>query len=157
MTTTDKNKDIAFMKKAILLAKKAFKEDEVPIGAIIVKEGKIIARGSNKRNKSRDATDHAEIIAIKRACKKLGDWRLNGAVMYVTLEPCAMCAGAAVNARLDRVVFGAYDNMAGCCGSVADVPDKFKPNHTTEVTGGVLAEECSALIKEFFNKKRKSL
>ena len=143
------------MKKALAEAKKALEADEVPVGAVVVAGGKIIARAHNKRNATKDATEHAEMIAIKKACKKIGDWRLNGAELYVTLEPCAMCAGAAVNARLDRIVFGAFDSKAGCCGSVMDIPNGFRLNHALSAVGGVLGEECSKLITDYFKAKRK--
>ena len=148
--------DIFYMRKALAEAKKALALDEVPVGAVIVLDDKIIARAYNKRNKTKDATGHAEMIAIKKACKKIGDWRLNGAALYVTLEPCAMCAGAAVNARLDKIVFGAFDEKAGCCGSVMDIPNGFHLNHTVSAVGGVLGGECSKLITDYFKTKRKS-
>lgn len=157
MKNSNFNTDEYFMKQALLQAKKAFENNEVPVGVVIVNNGKIIARGCNKRNKSKDATEHAEIVAIKKACKAIGDWRLNGSTLYVTLEPCAMCAGAAVNARIDKIVFGAYDKQAGCCGSVIDIPQSFRLNHTTECIGGIKEKECSEIIVKYFKTKRKSL
>lgn len=146
-----------YMKQALRQAEKAYESDEVPVGAVIVLGGKIIARGRNKRNKSKDATEHAEMIAIKKACKAVGDWRLNGATLYVTLEPCAMCAGAAVNARISKIVFGASDENAGCCGTVMNIPKDFRLNHTTDCFGGVMENECAEILKKYFKSKRKSL
>ena len=147
--------DEIFMKKALAQAKLAQKHDEIPIGAVIVDaDGKVIARGRKNRNHSRDATEHAEIVAIRRACKRIGDWRLNRSVMFVTLEPCAMCVGACVNARLKRIVFGAYDVAAGCCASVTDLTQLFKLNHTTVAEGGVLMQECSTILSDYFKQKR---
>lgn len=147
-----------FMKEAVKQAKKAAAIGETPIGAVIVRGGKVIARGYNKRETKKNALLHAEIIAVDRACKKLGGWRLPGCDMYVTLEPCPMCAGAIVNARIENVYFGAYDYKSGCAGSKTDLfaPGLF--NHDVRVTGGVMEEECSALLSDFFrtlrNKKK---
>lgn len=145
--------DLFFMKKALAQAKLAFKEDEAPIGALIVKDGAVIARARNAREKKANALCHAEITAIDRACKKLGSWRLNGCELYVTLEPCAMCAGAIINARIKRVVFGAYDAKAGSFGSVVDL-NSLPYNHHPEVLGGVMREECSELLSSFFKGLR---
>lgn len=145
--------DNFFMKKALAQAKVAFKDEEAPIGAIIVKDGEIIARARNTREKKANALCHAEITAIDRACKKLGSWRLNGCELYVTLEPCAMCAGAIINARIKRVVFGAYDGKAGSFGSVVNL-NELPYNHHPEVVGGVMQEECSALLSSFFKGLR---
>lgn len=150
------NIDHFYMVQALKEAEKAFADDEVPVGAVIVMDGKILSRGRNRRDKTKDATKHAEMTAIERACKKTGDWRLNGATLYVTLEPCAMCAGAAVNARISKIVFGAYEPKAGCCGSALDVPKYFTPNHVTLSYGGVMREECSCLISDYFKTKRKN-
>lgn len=145
-----------YMRMAIGQAKKALLKDEVPVGAIIVDaSGKIIARAFNQRNTKKSVIAHAEILAIEKACKVIGDWRLNGCAMYVTLEPCAMCAGAIVNARIDKVYFGAKDPTAGCCGTVMNVTEHFILNHKTESEGGILAEECSQLITDYFKSKRK--
>lgn len=139
------------MKKALALAKSAGKKGEVPVGAVIVKNGKVIGCGKNKREKSKNAIWHAEMVAINKACKKLKDWRLDGSVMYVTLEPCMMCLGACLNARIKTVVFGAFDPKG----------EKLKErvvtslNHNLEVRGGVKEEECSQLLKEFFKSHRK--
>ena len=146
--------DIYFMKKAIQQAKRAEKLGEVPVGAVIVKDGKIIARGYNRRESLQMATAHAEHIAIEKACKKLGSWRLTGCTLYVTLEPCIMCAGAIVNARPDRVVIGTQDKKAGGMGGLTDI-FSLPVNHKPEVEFGVLQEECSGIIKDFFKALRK--
>ena len=143
-----------YMKKAIKLAYKAGERGEVPIGAVIVKDDIVIASAYNKRNESRDATSHAEVLAIKKACKKLGDWRLDGAEMYVTLEPCPMCAGAIVNARIKKVYFGAYERKSGAVMSNYQILFKGGLNHKTDAEGGVLEVECSNLLKKFFKEKR---
>lgn len=147
--------DEKFMKKALMEAKKARNEDEVPIGAVIVVDGKVIARGRNNRERTQNAVNHAEIIAIQKACKKTGSWRLDGATLYVTIEPCAMCMGAIINARIPRVVFGARDKKAGCCGTLYDL-NEGKFNHTTEVVDGVLQEECGEIIRTYFEEKRRN-
>ena len=143
------------MLEAIKQAQKAFSEDEVPIGCVIVKDGKVIARAHNTRNKSKSATSHAEIIAINKACKKLNDWRLNGCTLFVTVEPCPMCAGACYNSRVDAVVFGASDEKGGAFGGKIDLTNQNILNHKLNVVGGVLKQECNALIKKFFELKRK--
>lgn len=143
-----------YMKKAIKQAYKAEDKGEVPIGAIIVKDGKVISSAYNKRNFSCDATAHAEVLAIKKACKKIGDWRLDGAEMYVTLEPCPMCAGAIVNARIKKVYFGAYERKSGAVMSNYRILFSGCLNHKAEAEGGILEEECSALLKKFFSEKR---
>lgn len=148
------NNDIFFMKQALKCAKKALLLDEVPIGALIVKDGKIIAKGYNKSIKSTDTTAHAEIVAIRKACKKLDNYRLNDCTVYITIEPCAMCTGALIWARVKRIVFGAYDIKAGACGSIFDIPSEKKLNHKIEVSGGLLQEECATIIREFFKNKR---
>ena len=148
--------DELFMKAALKEAQKASEEGEVPIGCVIVKDGKIIARGRNAREKKKNAILHAEMIAIDKACKKLGGWRLWQCDLYVTLEPCPMCAGAIVNARIPRVVYGAKDANGGAFDSVLNLrsyPLCSKPT----VIGGVLENECSALLTAFFEKKRKKL
>jgi len=146
-----------FMKCALKQASVAMAKDEVPIGAVIVKDGKVLARAHNLRQTKRLATAHAEIIAIERACKKIGDWRLNGCEMYVTLEPCAMCAGAIANARISKLYFGAYEKKGGACGSVHNVLEHSGLNSNTEVHGGVLEGSCSELIKKFFENKRNKI
>ncbi|MBQ2875666.1 MAG: tRNA adenosine(34) deaminase TadA [Clostridia bacterium] len=145
--------DEYFMREAILEAKRAEEIDEVPIGAVAVRDGEIIARGFNTRETSRCATHHAELICINEACAALGGWRLPGVTLYVTLEPCAMCAGAIINARIPRVVYGASDHRFGALGSLVDL-SKIPFNHIPEVEGGVLGEECSSLLTEYFRKKR---
>lgn len=147
--------DIYFMRQAIKRAKKAASIGEVPIGAVIVKDNKIISSGYNKREKKNNSLLHAEIIAINRACKKLDAWRLEDCTLYVTLEPCPMCAGAVINSRIKRVVFGGYDSKAGVYGSVFNIAD-YAFNHKYEVTGGVLKEECTALLSDFFKQLRKT-
>lgn len=146
--------DERFMREAIKQAKKAAKLGEMPVGAVIVRNGEIISRGYNKRETKKNALLHAEIIAVERACKKLGGWRLPECEIYVTLEPCPMCAGAILNSRIDRVYFGAYDPKSGCAGSRINLMDMNLCNYTAEVMGGVMQEECAWLIKEFFRELR---
>ena len=143
-----------FMKEALKEAKKAYEKKEVPIGAIIVKDGKIISRGHNLRETKQDATLHAEMAAIAKACKKTGSWRLNGCDMYVTLEPCCMCAGAIISSRIDRVFIGALDTKSGAAGSVVNVFDIKQLNHKVEVHIGILEEDCKAIMKSFFKQLR---
>ena len=145
--------DIDFMREAIIEAEKAAAIGEVPIGAVIVRNGEIIARAHNERETGKDATRHAEIIAIEKACAALHGWRLIGCDLYVTLEPCPMCAGAIVNSRIVRVIYGASDLRAGAFGSVLNLND-YPLNHKPEIIGGVLADECLAPIQAFFKKKR---
>lgn len=148
--------DIKFMREALALAKKAAELGEVPVGAVVVNsEGIAIADAYNLRENKKSVSAHAEIIAIEQACRKLGDWRLSGCTLYVTLEPCPMCAGAIVNSRISRVVFGAYDMQAGCCGSVINF-NAYPFNHAFEIEGGVLKDECSAILADFFKNKRKN-
>ncbi len=144
-----------YMKMALLQAKKAEELGEVPIGAVIVKDGVVISKAYNMRNSKNQATAHAEILAIEKACKKLGDWRLDGAEMYVTLEPCPMCAGAIVNARIKTLYFGAFERKSGAVFSNFHILYKGVLNHKTEAQGGILKSECSNLLKEFFYSKRK--
>ena len=146
--------DEKYMKKAISQAKLAMKRDEVPIGCVIVYEGKVISRGYNLRNTRKNTLAHAELIAINRAAKKLGDWRLEGCTMYVTLEPCQMCAGALVQSRIDRVVIGCMNKKAGCAGSVINLLEMDGFNHKVEVDRGVLLGECSRLLTDFFKEMR---
>ena len=147
--------DEYFMSEAIRLARLAEEIDEVPVGALIVRDGEIIARAYNTRETSRCATHHAEVLAIEEACRVLGGWRLPGVTLYVTMEPCAMCAGAIMNARIPRVVFGAPDLRFGAFGSLFNLAE-MPVNHTPEVTGGVLSEECRELLSSYFKKKRKN-
>ena len=143
-----------WIKKAIRLAEKAFSEGEVPVGAIVVKDNKIIGRGYNQREKLNDPTAHAEIIAITAASNTINDWRLNDCSIYVTKEPCPMCAGAIINSRLKHLIFGAYDDKKGCCGSLYQLCGDKRLDSITSVKGGVLADECSMILKEFFSSKR---
>lgn len=144
-----------FINDALRLARLAEKHGEVPIGAVVVKDGKIISRGYNQREKKQNALLHAEIIAIQNACKKLHSWRLDGCTLYVTLEPCPMCAGAILNARMDKVVFGAFDTQSGYCLSNTSFLGGGVLNHKVEVEGGIKEEECKKLIQDFFRSKRK--
>ena len=144
-----------FMKIAIEEAEKAFMLDEVPVGAVIVKNGKIIAKGHNLRETLKSATAHAEIIAINEACAKLNGWRLFGCDIYVTLEPCPMCAGALINARIDRIIYGATDFKRGACGSLYNFVQDPSLNHNPEVIGGICELECKAVLQKFFSLKRK--
>ena len=148
------NADEKYMRAAIGQARKAGAIGEVPIGCVIVYEDKIIARGYNRRTIDKNVLSHAEIIAIKKACKKMGDWRLEGCTMYVTLEPCPMCAGAIVQARIPRVAVGCMNPKAGCAGSVLDMLHVPGFNHQAEVAEGVLEQECSKLMSDFFQSLR---
>ena len=145
---------IKYMKEAIRQAKKAYALGEVPIGCVIVYEGKIIGRGYNRRMTEKNPLAHAEMIAIRKASRRLGDWRLEGCQMYVTLEPCQMCAGAIVQARMDKVVIGCMNPKAGCAGSVLDLLREEAFNHQAEVETGVLEKECSEMMKAFFKELR---
>lgn len=142
------------MKEALRQAKKAYLLEEVPIGCVIVCQGKIIARGYNRRNTDKNTLSHAELTAIRRAAKKLGDWRLEGCTMYVTLEPCQMCAGAMVQARLTRAVIGCMNPKAGCAGSVLNILECDQFNHQLQVTRGILETECSNMMSQFFRELR---
>lgn len=145
--------NLDFMKAALEMAKEAFDDDEVPVGAVIVRNGEIIASGRNRREKAKNALLHAEIDAINNACNALGGWRLWNCELYVTLEPCPMCAGAIINAHIPKVYFGAYDFKNGSCGTITnlfEMPYNFKPNST----GGIMQEECSQILKDFFKKLR---
>ncbi|MBQ2719255.1 MAG: nucleoside deaminase [Clostridia bacterium] len=147
------NEDILYMREALALAREAAEADEVPVGAVIVYEGRIIARSRNRRETDKLATHHAELLAIEEACRVRGGWRLPDCTLYVTLEPCPMCGGAIVMARLPRVVYGAPDRRGGVFGSAVDF-NALSFNHRPEVTGGVLAEECAAVLSDYFRKKR---
>ncbi len=142
------------MQKALLLAAEAAKEGEVPVGAVIVRNGEIIACGRNRREEQKNALCHAEIEAINNACAVLGGWRLFDCDLYVTLEPCPMCAGAVINARLRRVIYGASDKKAGSCGSITNLFN-LPYNHSPELIGGVMEQECSEILKDFFKQLRK--
>ena len=143
-----------FMREALKEAKKAYNKLEIPVGAIIVKNGEIIARAHNIKEEKKDTTKHAEILAIQKAIKKLETWRLNDCEMYVTLEPCPMCAGALIQSRIKKVYIGTMDEKTGACGSVLNLLEDFKFNHKVEVERGILKEECEKILKEFFIKLR---
>lgn len=146
--------DTQYMKEALALAREAEARDEVPVGALIVHKGEVIARASNTRESSKCATHHAELLAIEEACRVLGGWRLPECTLYVTMEPCVMCAGAIINARIDRVVYGTHDIRFGAFGSLIDIP-KVPLNHKVEVTSGILADECREILSNYFKGKRK--
>lgn len=148
--------DAKYMKEAIRQAKKAYAIGEVPIGCVIVRDGKIISRGYNRRTIDKNTLAHAELAAIKKASKKLDDWRLEGCTMYVTLEPCQMCAGALVQSRIDRVVVGCMNPKAGCAGSILNLLQMPEFNHQVELETGVLEEECSQMMKDFFRELRET-
>jgi len=142
------------IKRALQLAWEAYNQEEVPVGALIVLKDKIIVRAYNEKEKLKDPTSHAEILAIREACRYLQSWHLDGATLYVTLEPCPMCAYASIQARLKRVVFGAYDPKAGAAGSVVNLFEKNLFNHNVELIGGILEKECAIVLKEFFKNRR---
>lgn len=144
----------AFMKEALKEADKAYKKMEVPIGAVVVKDGKIIARGYNQKEQKQDTTMHAEIIAIKKASKKLKNWRLNNCELYVTLEPCPMCAGAIINSRFKKVYIGTIDEKNGACGSVSNILEEYKQNYKVEVEKGLMQKDCEKILKDFFKELR---
>ena len=150
-----KQEDAFYMRAALAEAAQAYALGEVPIGAVLVDEaGEIVARGHNLRERDHDATAHAEMIAIRAACERLGRWRLSGLTLYVTIEPCPMCAGAIVMSRVDRVVYGGTDYKAGACESLFNIPGHPALNHHPEVTAAVLAEECADIMKRFFRERR---
>ena len=145
---------IKYMKEALKEAKKAYEKDEIPVGAVIVKDGKIIARAHNMKEEKNDTTKHAEIIAIQKASKKINSWRLNNCEMYVTLEPCSMCAGALIQARIKKVYIGTMDKKTGACGSVLNLLEDYTFNHKVEVENEIMKEECEKILKDFFKKLR---
>ena len=147
-------RDEYFMQLALREAQQALKHEDVPIGAVVVREGEVIGSGHNEREVRQDPTAHAEVLALREAAREVGGWRVLESVLYVTLEPCAMCAGAIVLARVPRVVFGASDPKAGAAGSVLDVLGEARLNHRPEVAGGLLAGECAGLLSEFFASRR---
>jgi tRNA(adenine34) deaminase len=151
----DLSSDAYFMKEALRLAAKAFEKEEVPVGAVVVREGRIIARASNQVEILKDATAHAEMLAITQAEASVGDWRLNDCDLYVTKEPCAMCAGALVHVRMRRVIFGCADLRAGAAGGVLNLLQFPSLNHRCEITSGVLQEECATLLQSFFKARRR--
>jgi tRNA(adenine34) deaminase len=146
--------DLGHMHAALGEAEAAAESGEVPVGAVVVVGGEVIARGHNRSETDNDPSAHAEIVALRQAARETGNYRLTGATLYVTLEPCAMCMGALVQARIERLVFGAYDPKAGAAGSAIDLSDSPSFNHRFEINGGVLAEECGAVLKAFFESKR---
>ena len=143
-----------FMKEALKEAKKAYGKLEVPVGAIVVKDGKIIARAHNLKETKKDTTKHAEILAIQKASRKLESWRLLDCEMYVTLEPCSMCAGAMINARIKKLYIGALDEKTGAAGSVFNLFEDYKFNHNVEIEQGIMQDECEKILKDFFKKLR---
>lgn len=145
--------DEYWMQQALSLARDAAACGEVPVGAVVVRDGECIGRGHNRREQDHSAIAHAEILAIEEACRAVGGWRLTGATLYVTLEPCPMCAGAIINSRVDRVVFGSKDAAAGCCGSVINF-NRYPFSHAFSLTEGVCEEECTAVLREFFRARR---
>ena len=146
--------DANWMAEALTEARMAAAEGEIPIGAVVVVEGRIVGRGRNARESRRDPTAHAEVLALQEAARSLQRWRLNGATVYATLEPCPMCAGALVNARVDRLVYAVPDPKAGAAGTLFDVPRDPRLNHRVEVVSGVMAQECGELLSSFFRSKR---
>jgi tRNA(adenine34) deaminase len=146
--------DLGNMRAALAEAEAALQSGEVPVGAVVVAGGEVIARGHNRTETDNDPSAHAEIVALREAARKTRNYRLTGATLYVTLEPCAMCMGALVQARIERLVFGAYDPKAGAAGSAIDLSDSPSFNHRFEINGGVLAEECGSLLKTFFESRR---
>jgi len=149
-------RDDYFMRLALREAERALEHDDVPIGAVVVSDGEVLSSGHNERELRKDPTAHAEILALREAARAVGSWRVLDTVLYVTLEPCAMCAGAIVLARVPRVVFGASDPKAGACGSVLDVLGEPRLNHRPAVAGGLLAEECGPLLTNFFRARRQA-
>lgn len=157
----DENKlKIKYMEQALIEARKAYEKEEIPVGAIIVRDNKIIAKAHNIKEEKNDTTKHAEIIAIQKASKKLGSWRLNDCEMYVTLEPCAMCAGALIQSRIKKVYIGTMDLKTGACGSVLNLLEDYTFNHKVEIEKGIMQQECEKILKDFFkmlrNKKNSS-
>jgi tRNA(adenine34) deaminase len=150
----ENSNDIKWMRKALQLAASAAEQDEVPVGAILVKDNRMIARAFNKKEQWNSPLGHAELICLERASKKLGQWRLSGCTLYVTLEPCLMCAGGILQARVDRVVFGARDPKAGAVESLYQVLNDSRLNHRVEISSGILGDECGGILSEFFRKKR---
>ncbi len=153
-TTPGKSVDVQFLEQALAEAERAFEAGEVPVGAVVAHKGQIIGRGHNRREALNDPTAHAELLAITAAANHLGDWRLTGCTLYVTKEPCPMCSGALVNARLDRLVFGAWDEQAGCAGSLYQLCRDPRFSHQLDVSGGLLEGRCQDLLKAFFARAR---
>jgi tRNA(adenine34) deaminase len=153
--SSGKRSDEYFMRRALAEAARGLKEGEVPVGAVVVLDGKVIARAHNRPIHLNDPSAHAEILALRRAGRKLGNYRLSGCTLYVTIEPCAMCAGAIIHSRIERVVFGGFDPKAGASGSALTVLNHPKLNHQVDVVQGVLADDCASIIREFFRRKRR--
>ena len=149
------NREEKFMKEALKEARKAYQKEEIPVGAIIVKDDKIIARAHNTKETKGMSINHAEILAIQKACKKLGQWRLINCEMYVTLEPCSMCAGALINSRIEKLYIGTNDEKTGACGSKLNLLEDYKFNHKVEINKYILKEECEKILKDFFKELRK--
>lgn len=146
--------DVHFMEMALEEARQAAREGEIPVGAVLVREGRVLARNHNRREQDRDATAHAEVLVLREACRQLGRWRLSDTALYVTLEPCPMCAGAIWNARVGRLVYGAWDSAAGACGSQFNLPAHPSLNFRTQVTAGVMEEECRKILQDFLKARR---
>lgn len=146
--------DVHFMEMALEEARQAAREGEIPVGAVLVREGQVLARNHNRREQDRDATAHSEVLVLREACRQLGRWRLSDTALYVTLEPCPMCAGAIWNARVGRLVYGAWDSAAGACGSQFNLPAHPSLNFRTQVTAGVLEEECRKILQDFLKARR---
>ena len=148
------SRDVDFMRRALVLAQRAALDAEVPVGALLVRGDDVIGEGWNRPIMSQDPTAHAEVVALRAAAQRIGNYRLERTTLYATLEPCAMCMGAALNARVSRVVFGAWDPKAGACGSVIDLPREPKLTHRVDIFGGVCSDESAALLREFFETRR---
>ena len=146
--------DVHFMEMALEEARQAAREGEIPVGAVLVREGQVLARNHNRREQDRDATAHAEVLVLREACRQLGRWRLSDTALYVTLEPCPMCAGAIWNARVGRLGYGAWDSAAGACGSQFNLPAHPSLNFRTQVTAGVMEEECRKILQDFLKARR---
>ena len=155
MNVLEEDRNNKFMKEALKEAKKAYDKEEIPVGAVIVRDDKIIARGHNIKELKKDTTKHAEIIAIQKASKKMDAWRLEGCTLYVTLEPCAMCAGALIQSRIKKVVIGTMDKKTGACGSVLNLLEDYKFNHQVEIETGIMETECREILQQFFKEIRK--
>ncbi len=155
MNVLEQDRNNKFMKEALKEAKKAYDKEEIPVGAVIVRDDKIIARGHNIKELKKDTTKHAEIIAIQKASKKMDAWRLEGCTLYVTLEPCAMCAGALIQSRIKKVVIGTIDKKTGACGSVLNLLEDYKFNHQVEIETGIMETECREILQQFFKELRK--
>lgn len=154
MNLSPEELDRRYMAEAVALARRALDSADVPVGALVVHDGRVIGRGFNQREALQDPTAHAEILAISAAAQYIGHWRLDACTLYVTLEPCAMCAGAIVLARVPRLVFGAFDPKAGACGSLFEISSDPRLNHRAETVGGIMADECGELLREFFRRRR---